>query len=149
MDLRSLIKKHEGSRLRPYVDTTGNLTIGVGRNLDAKGISEDEQELMLTNDISDTIAGLTRNCEWFHGLDPVRRDAIVDMAFNLGIRGEMEFKQMIGAIEDAELHHSFPAIEMADWEAAGAAILNSRWARQVGARAREIAAMIVTGEYQA
>ena len=44
---------HEGLRLKPYKCTSGALTIGYGRNLDARGITEAEAEMMLSHDIDD------------------------------------------------------------------------------------------------
>ena len=47
-----MLKRHEGLRLKPYQDTIGKLTIGYGRNLDDRGISKEEAEYLLRNDIS-------------------------------------------------------------------------------------------------
>jgi len=50
-NLIDLLVKHEGLRTKPYEDTTGHLSIGVGRNLDSLGLSHDEIYYMLKNDI--------------------------------------------------------------------------------------------------
>lgn len=50
--LQRLLVKHEGMRLKPYEDVlTEDITIGVGRNLDSIGLSEDEVLYLLDNDI--------------------------------------------------------------------------------------------------
>ena len=49
--LRSQLERHEGLRLKPYRDTVGKLTVGYGRNLEDVGISRDEADFMLDNDI--------------------------------------------------------------------------------------------------
>ncbi len=45
------LKRHEGVKLKPYFCTQGKCTIGVGRNLEDVGISEEEAEMLLINDI--------------------------------------------------------------------------------------------------
>ena len=124
---------HEGLKLKPYRCTEGKLTIGVGRNLDDKGISELEALYLLWNDIKDVMDALDRYA-WYRQLDPVRQKALIDMAFNLGLGGLMQFKKMIAAIE------------LGDYGAAADQMLDSRWARQVKTRADRLAEMMRTGE---
>ena len=124
---------HEGLRLKPYRCTAGKLTIGVGRNLDDKGISQDEALFLLANDIEGVIKQLDKH-SWYTGLDPIRQKVLIDMAFNLGISGLLQFKKMIAAIE------------LGDYGAAAEQMLDSRWARQVKTRADRLAEMMRTGE---
>lgn len=89
----------EGLRLRPYVDTAGKITIGIGRNLTDDGISYAEAELLFTNDVQGAIDALTRQFAWFLGLDGVRQRALIDLCFNLGLAGLLLFPKMLAALE--------------------------------------------------
>ena len=88
---------HEGLRLKPYRCTAGKLTIGVGRNLEDKGISHDEAMILLRNDIAEVTAQLEQ-FDWFRALGPVRRKVLIDMCFNLGMAGLLGFQKMIEAL---------------------------------------------------
>jgi GH24 family phage-related lysozyme (muramidase) len=46
---KNLLKSQEGFRQFPYKDTTGNTTIGYGRNLEVRGIFQEEAGMMLDN----------------------------------------------------------------------------------------------------
>lgn len=122
----------EGIRLKPYRDTVGKLTIGVGRNLDDNGISEDEALVMLKNDIGQAFDELSQ-FDWFNSLKPVKQDALVNMCFNLGLPRLLSFKRMIAALEAG------------DYQKAADEALDSKWAVQVGERANRIAEVIRNG----
>lgn len=125
----------EGLRLKPYKDTVGKLTIGIGRNLDDVGITKDEAIILLRNDIARTTKDVIANIPWWSTLDEVRRDVIINMAFNLGIEGLLKFKRTLLSIQNGE------------YEQASKEMLESKWAKQVGNRARRLAEMMRTGEY--
>lgn len=74
----------EGNRLRPYLDTNKRITIGRGRNLSSKGISEAESEVLFNNDLDDAIHNCATYVSGWAKLDPVRQKAIVNLMFNLG-----------------------------------------------------------------
>jgi len=131
--LRAQLVRHEGLRDKPYVDTTGHLTIGVGRNLYDRGISPDEAMYLMENDIEDaedTARGLVFN---FEGLSAVRKQALVNLAFNLGHQRMSQFKKMLGALEHE------------DFKAAASHLLDSKYAKQVKGRAHELARMLERG----
>ena len=132
--LRAQLTKHEGERLKPYRDTVGKLTIGIGRNLDDVGISHDEAQLLLTSDIVSAMDGLDRAFPWWRELSDVRQMVIVDMAFNMGLTTLSKFVNTLGAMERGE------------YDAASHGMLQSKWARQVGGRAQTLARMMKTGE---
>jgi len=132
--LKKMIEAHEGRRLKPYRDTVGKLTIGVGRNLDDVGISDAESSFMLQNDIERVIRELNHQIPWWISLDQVRRMVIVDMGFNLGVPGLLKFRDFISALQRG------------DYRTAAAEMLDSLWARQVGRRADDLASMMVTGK---
>lgn len=124
---------HEGMRKFPYKCTSGKLTIGIGRNLDDRGITEAEAAHLLSNDIDDFQARLTREIPWMVGLDAVRQRVLLDMAFNLGVPGLLKFKRTLAAIRGKE------------YDRAAAMMLDSRWATQVGMRAERLSHMMATG----
>lgn len=125
--------RHEGLRLKPYRDSVGKLTIGVGRNLSDVGITREEALFLLDNSLDIAIRGCA-TFPWFAGLSPVRQRVIVDMFFNLGAARFRLFGRMIHAL--AIGHFDVAADEM----------LGSRWAAQVGDRARDLAQMMRTNE---
>ena len=127
------IARHEGLRLTPYRCTAGKLTIGVGRNLEDRGISNTEALYLLKNDIDHYTGQVLANLPWASSLDQTRFEVLVEMAFNLGIAGLLGFKQTLAAIKAG--HYDQAAIQM----------LDSRWAKQVGKRADELAAMMRQG----
>lgn len=66
--LEAMLRLHEGEKLLPYKCTAGKLTIGVGRNLEARGISKDESDLMLRNDIALCVSDM-QTFDWFSKLN--------------------------------------------------------------------------------
>lgn len=134
MSLRDQIVRHEGLRLKPYKDSVGILTIGVGRNLEDVGISESEAMLMLEADIQRATAELVRAFPWVASLDDARRNAMINMSFNLGIGRLRGFAKMLDAMKAG------------DWEQAANHALDSKWATQVGRRSQELADQIRTGK---
>jgi lysozyme len=128
--LKDLLIKHEGVRLKPYTDTTGKLTIGVGRNLDGKGISYAEAMALLDKDIADTANDCLHAFTWFADLDEPRQWVVMSMVFNMGLDGFKAFKRMIGYLE------------LGDFAGAEVEMANSRWAKQVGDRAVELRKMM-------
>ncbi|MDO6718828.1 glycoside hydrolase family protein [Psychrosphaera sp. 1_MG-2023] len=134
MNLTEQLKEHEGFRGVPYLCTSGKTTIGYGRNLDANPITESEAELLLVNDIKNIQSAVKRAIK-LDGHNGPRQAVIINMAFNIGITGLLRFKKMLSAF-DKHLY-SVAAHEM----------LNSKWARQVGARAEQLALQMQSGEW--
>lgn len=127
------IKKHEGLRLKPYHCPSGKLSIGYGRNLDDCGISEDEAEYLLRNDIERCIFEIATTFPWTNKLDQARRYVLINMCYNLGINGLAGFKRTLLAIEEGR------------YEEAAEAMLKSKWAEQVKGRAVELAEIMKGG----
>lgn len=133
-----LLRKHEGVRKHAYTCSAGFMTIGVGRNIDevgGLGLSDEEINFLLKNDIERCVVELTVAFDWFEGLNEVRKDAMINLVFNLGLSRLMKFEKALFAMSNQ------------DWETASEEFLDSLWAEQVGARAKEVAEMIKTGEY--
>ena len=123
------LQRHEGLRLQPYRDTVGKLTVGYGRNLDDRGISEDEAGFMLDNDI-DLVEQELERMPLYLSLDPVRQTVLANMAFNMGMPTLMTFSRMLGALAER------------DWERAADEMIRSKWAKQVGDRAAELSELM-------
>ncbi len=133
--LKAVLVRHEGLKLRPYRDTVGKLTIGVGRNLDDRGITKDEALYMLENDIRTAEEELDQRIPWWRELDDVRQEVLLNMAFNLGVPKLMKFKRFLKALKEG------------NYGQASDEMLNSLWAQQVGRRAKELAFAMRNGEY--
>lgn len=137
--LVEMLKRHEGVRRFVYRCSVGALTIGVGRNIDPNkggiGLSDEEVDFMLQNDISRVYMELNTEYEWFHDLDEVRQDVLIDMCFNMGLPRFSQFRKMLAAIE------------LGQYDRAAEEMLNSRWAEQVKGRALSLSNMMRTGEY--
>ena len=126
---------HEGLELKPYQCTADKLTIGVGRNIEDRGITEDEARYLLKNDIKIVEDELLEKKPVVAGLDSVRQRVLVDMGFNLGIPTLLKFQNMWAAIEEE------------DFETAAEEAMDSRWAKQVGRRAERLCQAMATGEW--
>lgn len=131
--LAAMLTRHEGLSLTPYTDTTGNLTIGVGRNLTARGITAAEANVLLVNDIQLAMK-TARTYSWFSGLNEARQDVIVSMIFNMGGKFNL-FSNMLACLVNR------------DYSGAADEMLDSLWARQVKQRAVELAQMMKDGAY--
>jgi lysozyme len=132
--LSKQLQAEEGVRLQLYRDTKGILTIGVGRNIQANGISQDEMELMLANDIAANVKFLS-NYDWYNSESDVRKAALVDLCF-MGPDRLLHFVNMIAALGRQ------------DFAAAADEVVNSQWYTDVGqARGDRVKNMILTGAW--
>lgn len=122
----------EGLKTKAYKCPAGLTTIGVGRNIETFGLSVEECIYLLRNDIDRCIQELS-GYEWFDRLHGVRRDAVINMYFNIGGTRFAGFKKMISALERQ------------DFAEAAKQMLDSRWSRQVGARAQRLATEMMSG----
>lgn len=133
--LTELLKYHEGFSGGPYKCPAGRTTIGYGRNLDARPLTKEEGAYLLGNDVRDTVKMLTLALPWVEQLDDVRWAVLVDMAYNLGIRGLLTFQNTLRRVQEGK------------YKSAAALMLLSKWARQVGYRAIRLSKMMATGEW--
>jgi lysozyme len=146
-DLRNLLIRHEGLRLKPYQCPAGKWTIGVGHNMDANplpdmiqhqldtfgSITEDMAMELLDHDLLDAIFNCRRLYRDFEKFADRRKMALVDFVFNIGVRTARTFER------------TNRAINRGDWEAAAQGFEKSLWYRQVNHRAVEIVSMIREG----
>jgi lysozyme len=139
--LESELRRDEGVRYFPYRDTRGFLTVACGHNLQAKPLPSEwayplndaQVDQLLASDLADTFANLDRNLPWWRSLDEVRQRVVANMAFNLGVGKLLGFKNALGAMQRGS------------YAVAAAAMLNSAWASQVGARAQRLAKAMEDG----
>ncbi len=123
---------HEGVRPRPYMDTVGKITIGVGRNLSDVGLSDDEIFCLLGNDIDAVVHDLA-TFPWYASLDPIRQRVMADLRFNLGPTKFRTFKAMLRNMAEG------------DPPAAARSLQSSLWYTQVGTRGPRLVEMLRTG----
>lgn len=134
--LRDQLVIHEGLSEKPYRDTVGKLTIGVGRNLDDVGISRAEALYLLDTDIT-RAENDAATLPWFAGLDPVRCNAVVELVFNMGF-----------ANFPARWRETPEALARGAYALAANLLRSSRWYSQVGpTRGERICRMIETGQW--
>lgn len=135
-NIKAELIRHEGLRLKPYLCSAGKLTLGIGRNLEDRGISAEEAEFLLENDLENFQAGLAEQLPWSLELPGEAQEVLLNMAFNLGLQGLLGFSKMLAALKAHQ------------WRQAAKEMLDSRWATQVGPRAEELARKVEQLEYQ-
>jgi len=154
-ELVKMIAIHEGIVLSVYQDHLGINTVGIGRNLDDRGITdgellfmnktmddiydngltEEEAYYLCMNDIAIVEKELLASKPIVNQLNAVRQMILIDMAFNMGVPRLMQFKNMWLAIE--KVNYLLACEEMID----------SRWAGQVGSRAMKLSVAMKNGEW--
>lgn len=134
--LRQLLTEEEGYRNKAYQDVEGIWSIGVGRNLMSKGLSDQEIDLLLTNDMREAQAQAAF-LPGYSSLNDVQKAVICSMIFQLGIGGLKAFKALLAALA------------IGDVALAAREGLDSLWAKQVTARAARQMEMLATGHWVA
>ena len=134
--LRKMLEGEEGRRRTVYKDSMGIATIGVGRNLEGKGLDDSEINYLLENDIIDVYEDAKRMHPWILELSEPRRDALLAMLFQLGLNKFSQFQLMLAA---ARAGH---------WDEAARQLLDSTFAKQVPARAGRLRLQLISDTYQ-
>jgi len=134
--LKDQLILHEGLELKSYTCSAGYITLGVGRNVEELGITEDEARYLLDNDILRVTKELDNAMPWWRDMSEVRQRIVVDMVFNLGISRFLNFKNAINAMQEE------------DWPEAAAQMLDSKWADQVGQRSHRLAKAMIEDELE-
>jgi len=132
-EITQTLKRHEGVRQYAYRCPAGYWTIGAGRNVDetgGRGLSDDEIDYLLQNDIKLSIDELSGAFSWFEESPEQIQGVLVNMHFNMGMPTLRKFRNMLDAMQRKE--YSRAAEEMID----------SNWADQVGNRALELADIV-------
>ncbi len=134
--LQTMLIRHEGMRLSSYRDTAGNITIGVGHNITANGIDITQEWALhiLDADIQDAVDALDGHLPWWTHLDDIRQRVLVDMCFNMGIGTLLTFTNFLQYVHAGSYHEASVDLE------------KTKWAAQVGNRAKEDSYMMDTGK---
>jgi len=122
-EAKQMLIKHEGIRVHPYKCSEDKLTIGIGRNLEANGISEEEAMYLLDNDIDRVIKNLDKIFPAWKVMPSKARLVCIDMCFQMGITGFMNFRR------------TRALMEMGAWLEASEELLRSKYAVQTPNRA--------------
>ena len=133
-----MLRKHESVETHAYKCSANKTTIGVGRNIDKNGgigLSNSEIDFLLANDIERVEAELLAAFSWYAALNDPRKDAMMDICFNMGLPRLRKFKKALAGMSAS------------NYETAAAEFLDSKWAKQVGQRAITITDIIRSGEY--
>ena len=135
-DMVNELTRDEGVVKHAYQDSLGYWTIGVGHLIDKRkggGLSDIIIQMILQQDIKEKMGELDVKLPWWRLLNEECQRVLVNMAFNLGVSGLMGFKKFLAALQEGD--HELAATEM----------LDSLWAKQVGARADRLALMVRGG----
>ncbi len=147
--LRAELILAEQKRLLVYDDATGkpivkgstvlgNPTIGVGRNLSGRGLTNAEAEYLLANDMVELEADLAPALPWLSSLSPNRQCAVYSLYFNTALGNPARFK--------AKWPNFLGQMQRGEFEAAAANLETSEpWATQVGSRAERLAKFVRNG----
>lgn len=140
MNLIRQLRGDEGEKATVYRDQLGYLTIGVGRLVDPRrtgsGLSADEIEYLLQNDIKNRVEALNAHLPWFKDLDEARQGVLLNMAFQMGVAGLMGFRNTLAMVQAGE------------YARAADNMLLSKWAGQTPKRAGRMAEQMRTGVWQ-
>lgn len=124
------LKYEEGYRAHCYECSMGAHTVGYGRNIDEEqgglGISEDEAEFLLKNDIHRSALECER-FHWFENLNNRQQSVIIHLCFWIGYPRLTQFKKMAAALANE------------DWETAADELMDSKLARDIPGRAERLA----------
>ena len=133
IEAENMIKRHEGFSGQLYRCPRGKLTIGYGYNIEDRGLPKDLCESLLERDLSNLMRRLSQ-FEWFSRLNTKRKAAILDMAYQLGVAGLLNFRKSLQLLKEEK------------YKEAAQEMLNSAWAKQTPNRAQEITSIIERGE---
>tara|TARA_B100000287_G_scaffold122477_1_gene114348 strand:+ start:21932 stop:22345 length:414 start_codon:yes stop_codon:yes gene_type:complete len=133
MDIENLKKtliEDEGLELKLYQCTSGKNSIGVGRNLDDRGISHETAMQMLEEDIEIVQHEIKENINFFHTLPDIVQQAICNLVFNMGMPRYLQFKRHLVHLRNH------------DFDKAADELLDSKYASQLPNRSKRVADMI-------
>lgn len=132
--------QHEGEVLHGYTDSEGFLTIGIGHLIDQRrggGISRKVSRILFDDDLAEAEADCAQAFNFWHRLDDIRKDVVVMLRFNMGLKGLKTFRLMLKAIDEGE------------WSEAAWQLSNSLWAKQVQReRMIDLCTALETGEWR-
>jgi len=132
--VRKRLIEEEGLKLKLYHCTAGKLTIGVGRNVEDRGITHDTAMQMLDEDIDICVGELEKNISWFEDAPTKIQEVLIDLCFNMGINRLMGFVKTLHKLKTGA------------YREAAEELLDSRYASSVPNRAKRNADIIASME---
>jgi lysozyme len=129
----------EGKVKYAYKDSLGYWTIGVGHLIDKDkggGLSDDEIEYILNNDVKRKYSELTKELPWVLNLSEPRIGVLLNMSFQMGVSGLLKFKNTLEMVKQGK------------YEEASKGMMNSLWAKQTPNRAKKLSKQMSTNEWQ-
>jgi len=151
--LEQEVDQQEGYRAAPYKDSRGLWTVATGRCLETAPLTGAEWKYLLDNQLIDVnieqsgadwlegqvLDAITQKLasifSWWPALAQARRDALIDMAYQMGVQKLLGFSQMLRAIT------------YQDWPTAYDQAMASDWAKETPARAQQVAQQLRDGVY--
>lgn len=141
-ELEKRVAKDEGFREEAYLDTVGVWTIGYGQTRWSDGspifegdtITHDDALTWFRAELWQCAVDCQQDYDSFEAHDHVRQEVLVNMRYNLGRAGLAKFKKMNDAVERF------------DYEGWAREMEDSRWFRQVTARAKRLQRMVLVGK---
>lgn len=121
-ELRVELSQDEGVAEYPYVDSTGQTTLGIGHNISANGLSADVITLLYNDDVAIAVASLDAKLAWWRNLPPNQQRVMINLCFNMGWPVFSSFVRFIAAMQAGNI------------PTAVAELQNSAWYTQVGLR---------------
>ncbi len=131
--LRFELTRDEGKRLKPYRDSMGNWTVGIGHLIQPgepiAPISEAQCFNLFLLDVADAERKLNGILPGWRNFSDVRQRALLNLTFNLGYKLK-------------KFHRFIAAMQCENYHSAGEHLRDSLWFKQVGLRAPRIIHMI-------
>lgn len=131
-DFLRQLRIDEGFFSKPYKDTVGVLTIGYGTNLE-QGITHKQAEYLMQCELEDCVKELEQT-DWYPDLPTNIKFVMQNMCYNMGI------------VKLSGFHRTIAYLKAKDWKNAAKQMLNSKWAKQVHARATRLALIVSEGQ---
>ncbi len=114
----------------------GNATVGIGFNMQGEGLSLAESKAVLAIKLERLTNQLSHDLDYFNALDEVRQAVLIDMAYNMGLEGLLEFKDTLQAVKTK------------DWDSAVWNMHQSKWAKEIQlSRVHDLSNMMLTGKW--
>ena len=134
--LTAELTEDEGRRLQAYTDTVGLTTIGIGRELTRKGISDVECDMLFANDVAACAGIMDREIAWWRDLPPGAQRVMINLAF-MGWGSFSQFHNFLAHMNTLANGFSQPVLD-----GAVAELEDSRWWQQVGLRGPRVVARL-------
>jgi lysozyme len=124
------LERDEGTRLKPYVDTQGKVSIGIGHNLTDDGLTLSQVTAIFNDDLDEAMREADAAFPWLELVDPTIGTVVYELTFNLGVGELQTFRKMLAAMEAGDKTTAANELE------------SSAWYTQVGTRGPRLVALL-------